>query len=55
MNEQFHEPKSGSNPRAPKRKHGRGWLRKRNRFNGTWRERKLRSKRYCAPQPVRNF
>lgn len=48
MPEQFRAPVAGGNPRAPKRVHGRNWLRKRNRRKGTWAQRKARSTRYCA-------
>lgn len=47
--------KGGGIPRAPKRTKGRGWLAKRTRKGLTWRERKLRSRRYCAPQPRVTF
>lgn len=40
-------PKSGSNHPAPKRVHGRGWLKQRVRNGKTWRQRKLASTRYC--------
>jgi len=42
------DPKGGSNPRSPKRKHGRGWLLKRARNGKSWQQRKMSSRRYCG-------
>lgn len=55
MTDQTRPPKGGGNERAPKRKRGRNWLLKRSRAGKSWQERKMRSRRYCAPQPVRSF
>ena len=46
-------PVGGGNPRSPKRKHGRGWLKDRARAGRSWRERKMRSYRYCPPTKTR--
>lgn len=46
-------PKGGANPRAPKRKHGQGWVRQRARNGKTWAQRKAESRRYCPPTTVR--
>ena len=43
-----YRPVAGGNARAPKRIHGRGWLLKRARNGLTWKQRKMRSHRYCA-------
>ena len=53
MTDQNRPPVAGGNPRSPKRKHGRNWLLKRARGGKTWKQRKMQSRRYCAPQPVR--
>lgn len=53
MTDQNRPPTGGGYPKSPKKRKGRGWLAKRNRPGRTWAERKARSRRYCAPQPVR--
>ena len=45
------EPKGGGQPRSPKRKHGKSWLRKRSRGGKSWLQRKIASRRYIPAVP----
>jgi hypothetical protein len=47
------EPSGGGYPKSPKKTRGRGWLARRHRHGKSWRERKMRSFRYCPATTAR--